>query len=85
MSKTHPYIAVWGKMMGSFDYFVRHSEELAVKDNAPANAIHYTEKEDGGRIWSTTDDILASNTRARFENVCETLGLDSPWANQSAF
>lgn len=55
----YPYIRAWGKLLGSFHYYVREQVEQARADRAPTNATH--RKVDG--TWATTDDITRAETR----------------------
>lgn len=56
-------IAAWGRMMGSFPYYVRDQIELAQKDNAPAGATY---KNDDG-TWNTLANVTNIHTRIYFE------------------
>jgi len=38
----YPYLYHWGKMMGSFDYYINDQIEKAKKLNAPKNTIYFT-------------------------------------------
>jgi hypothetical protein len=65
IANDYPYIRSWGRIMGSFRYFVEDEIDRARVDGAPQNAIH--RKDDG--TWATTDDVRSDETRRR-------LGLD---------
>jgi len=49
--------------MGSYEYWLQMQLEQARTDNAPQNAVH--RRDDG--TWSTTDDILPDDVRARYD------------------
>ncbi len=56
--ENYPYITKWGRMMGSFDYFIENEIRVATKDGAPQNATYKC-----GDVWRTTDDITNLTTR----------------------
>ncbi|XVV02468.1 hypothetical protein ACQPW3_34690 [Actinosynnema sp. CA-248983] len=64
-SADYPFVRAWGRLMGSYDYYIRDKVQLAREDHAPANAVY--RREDG--TWTTTDDITLATTRIQ-------LGLD---------
>lgn len=82
MPEQYPYIRVWGKMMGSFDYFIEAQQAKAATMRAPSNTIYITPESDEAPAGvSTTEDILASSVRERFAKECAGLGVPSPWAD----
>jgi len=48
----YPYITAWGKMLGSFDYYIKNVIEQAQKENAPKRSVY---KRAVG-TWCTLDD-----------------------------
>lgn len=44
--KPHEYKAIreWGKMMGSYPYYIRMQQELASQEDAPLDAIYRSDK-----------------------------------------
>ena len=59
------HIAAWGKMMGSFAYFVRCEQAKAARDNAPIDAVY---KREG--VWITIRDC-AESTQRDIANILE--------------
>lgn len=49
----YKHIAAWGRMMGSFGYYIESQQQKAAKENAPASAIY---KHSDGH-WETSDDL----------------------------
>jgi hypothetical protein len=64
LRSKYPYIVRWGRMMGSYDYYIDNQCAQAEEDKAPTNAIY--KRSDG---WRTTDGITNEQTR-------HTLGLE---------
>jgi hypothetical protein len=64
-ANDYPFIRAWGRLMGSYNYYIRDQVQQARDDHAPANAVY--RREDG--TWATTDDITPATTRIQ-------LGLD---------
>lgn len=62
-------VRAWGKIMGSFDYYIQERIVEAKKDNAPANATY---KNDDG-TWNTTDNIELATWKIAFNEVLATL------------
>lgn len=58
LRRQFPFIAKWGQIMGSYDYYIDNQCRLAKEDNAPANAIY---ERDGK--WRTTDDVTSPDMR----------------------
>jgi hypothetical protein len=56
----YEWIRKWGRMLGSYQYYIDDQIALARREQAPANAVH---KNQDGR-WVTTDEI--TNVEARF-------------------
>lgn len=52
------WIERWGRLLGSFRYYVLAQQRLAAADNAPLTAIYKR-----GDVWSTIDDITNPLTR----------------------
>ena len=56
----YPFIRAWGKMLGSFDYYVEDMVKKAKEDNAPITVIYCnenkkTEASGNNRDWKTVD------------------------------
>lgn len=60
--KNYPFIRAWGKIMGSFDYYIDDQIEEAVEDKCPQNVVYKD-----GDIWKTIDDI--SNQKIKMELI----------------
>jgi hypothetical protein len=48
------YITAWGRMMGSYDYYILQQIEKAKQDNAPSNACYFNDFE---QKWVCYSDI----------------------------
>ena len=57
-STKYQTIVRWGKMMGSYDYFIANEIERAEKSNAPITTIY---ERDG--VWSVAEEISDEATR----------------------
>jgi hypothetical protein len=57
----YPWIVKWGRMSGSYGYYIAMKVNRARADKAPANATH--QNDDG--TWATTDDITSRSSRLR--------------------
>lgn len=66
----YEWIRKWGRNMGSFRYFIEEEQRRAAAEGAPLNATF--RQHDG--TWSTTDDILRADTRARLGLPPEPVG-----------
>jgi hypothetical protein len=59
----YKYIRAWGKMMGSFKYYVDDQVERAIRDKAPEDAVY--QRSDGRWVQlkeckqSTIDEVMA--------------------------
>ena len=60
-TQDYPFIRAWGKMMGSFDYYIQEQVGMARHDRAPETAIF--KREDG---WATIDSVTDPHTRHYF-------------------
>ena len=38
--EKYPFIRAWGKMLGSFDYYIEMQKKDAAEDGAPADACY---------------------------------------------
>lgn len=54
------YIRKWGKMLASFEYYIRDQQKLAAFEDAPLNAVY---REHETNSWITTDEIENPATR----------------------
>ena len=59
----YKHIRAWGKMMGSFEYYIMGEQEKAAADNAPLDAIY--KREDG---WHTYSSVTREDTRQRMDS-----------------
>lgn len=66
MKKTSDYkhIEAWGKMMGSFDSFIKGEQEKAVRENAPLNTVYFRGKE-----AVTFDQVSSPKIREHFTSL----------------
>lgn len=63
-------IAAWGKMLGSFQYFIDAETERARKDGAPEDAIYRDSIDDH---WHTVRDIHSDRTARRLASIMEEM------------
>ena len=57
-TKPEDYLAIaaWGKMLGSYGYYVREQQRLASEDGAPINAVYEKHSHSGrSHEWVTLD------------------------------
>jgi hypothetical protein len=59
MTDDYPWIWRWGRLLGSFSYYIENEVKRAREDGAPQNAIY--RRNDG--TWATTDDVTSEDTR----------------------
>lgn len=57
----YPWIVAWGRMLGSYPYYIDQQVAQARHDGAPNTAIY----KDSTGTWQTTDDITSELTRHR--------------------
>ena len=62
------HIVAWGKLLGSYPYYIEMQVDEAIKDNAPANAIY--KAQDG--TWHTYEGITNPDSRARMDALLES-------------
>jgi hypothetical protein len=74
MTFDYPFIAAWGRRMGSMAYYVSDQRELARKDGAPQRAIY---KGQDGR-WFTVDDITSPQKRCDLHTYVRERWPDHP-------
>jgi hypothetical protein len=87
---SYPYVRIWGKLMGSFDWAIEAEVQEAIAQKAPANATFRVIVGADGcviplherRQWSTTDDIIAPGIREKIRVECQRLGIPHPWQEQ---
>lgn len=60
--ERYPLIEKWGRMSGSFTYYIVDQQERAARDNAPEDAIFYSV--DDAR-WVRADEVNDDTTRER--------------------
>jgi len=66
----YKHVAVWGRQMGSFAYYIKRQQELAFEAGAPINAIFERYANDGSGPtgeWATADTIQDDERRAHLE------------------
>ena len=68
-AEEYHHIAAWGRVMGSFPYYIRDEQERAAEANAPLNAIHRPKEE--GEPWGTADEIKNDELRERVNDWAE--------------
>lgn len=82
MNKPEEYIwiKVWGRMLGSMDYYIEGQQELASKQNAPVTAI-YTKVHPGGTPtgkWSILEEVTNPASQRHIRNLAQDLGYTIP-------
>jgi hypothetical protein len=68
MSKTdnwrkYRHIVAWGRLLGSYSYYIADEVDRAAADNAPADAIY---KNTEGK-WQTYRDITNEGTKQQLD------------------
>jgi len=53
------YIRAWGKLLGSFDYYIENEVCKARKDNAPQTAIYRNDD----KTWQTVENVCEETKR----------------------
>ena len=66
-NSKYEHIVLWGRYLGSADYYINDQILLAAKDKAPENAIY---KDNDGK-WHTFDDVVNPRTLAWFKQMLE--------------
>lgn len=61
--QDYKHIAAWGRMMGSYAYFIKDQQNQAAEDNAPVDAIYKR-----GDIWHRFADVTNWETRRIVES-----------------
>lgn len=59
LREKYPWIVKWGRLLGSFAYYIDNQVHKAEADGAPTTAIY--KREDEG--WATIDDITSPESR----------------------
>lgn len=72
--QEYPYIVAWGRMMGSFDYYIKMQIDRARDDKAPRTAIY---KDRDTADWHTFENIKNNTTRAAVERIAGDMGVES--------
>lgn len=57
---NYEYIRAWGRMMGSYSYYITEQVERAKNDNAPSNSVYFGYSENR---WITFDEIHEDTKR----------------------
>ena len=63
LRRRYQYIVAWGRLMGSYDYYVNSQVLQAYHSNAPERAVYSNEEG-----WRVIDDV-AESTRAVIEKI----------------
>lgn len=63
----YKYIRAWGKMSGSFPYYISGEVEKARRDNAPDTAIY--RRQDG--TWAVFEDIECEKTKGALRAILQ--------------
>ena len=58
MTKKYHHIRAWGKLLGSYEYYIKDQQGWAAFENAPQNAIYR-----GDDKWVTVDDLTNKQLR----------------------
>ncbi len=61
----YPFLRAWGRMMGSYPYFVDEQVERARKEQAPSDAIY---RDMQGR-WARYSEIRSFMTRSALDGI----------------
>lgn len=72
--KDYVWIDVWGRMLGSFEYYRIGQQELAARENAPLTAIYQNAR---GK-WVTAEEISSPSARERLERHAAARDLVVP-------
>ena len=79
----YPYITVWGKMMGSYDYYIESQIRRARETNAPSTAIYEQGRKSGQ--WSVVEEVENRDTRLTIEQLCRHFNVPIPqWRDKNA-
>lgn len=72
MSKPDDYVWVarWGRLMGSYDPYIKGQQKKAAEDNAPLTATFENDQDAG--VWNTIEDITNENTLLRLAQMNST-------------
>jgi hypothetical protein len=63
-STDYKCIAIWGRITGSYGYYIKEQQALAAKDNAPLTAIY---KRENGE-WATAEQVKNEQSRYHLMN-----------------
>jgi len=68
--EPHEYLHIraWGKMMGSYEYYISTQQALAANEHAPLTAIY----ERNGH-WHTFESIVNPSTKAYISQIVKEL------------
>jgi hypothetical protein len=58
--KDYKHIDAWGRMLGSYSYYIVGEQTKAAEDNAPLDAIFYDDRE---KRWHTYEEINSPSTK----------------------
>ena len=85
MSKPSDYvwIRLWGRQLGSYDYYIENQQAKAAAMNAPLTAV-FEKHKDGGRSyeksgeWATAEEITNPDTQRSLRLAAERAGVKIP-------
>ena len=66
--EEYRHIAAWGRLLGSFVYYVEGQQRQAAEEGAPLDAIY---RDHATREWRTMRDVTNDRTRAEVEALVE--------------
>jgi hypothetical protein len=75
--KASDYIWIerWGKLLGSFDHYIKNQQEKALAENAPVAATF--KRNDG--TWALINNVSNLGTRAYFEQNFANCRIEGFW------
>jgi hypothetical protein len=63
------HIAAWGRMMGSYPYYIEGQQSRAAEMQAPVDAIYQEHSWDGTGKWHTMSDVTNADTKRLIEQI----------------
>lgn len=67
--KDYKHIKAWGKMMGSFPYYIKEQQAKAAQENAPLDAIYKSHDAELEQPWRRHSQIQNENTREEIDRI----------------
>ena len=71
LDQQYPFIRAWGKMMRSYDVYIKAQQQMARDENAPWDAIFMSHE---GK-WHTFGGISNPNTKTEVMNIAAAYGV----------